>query len=108
MQSKESSFHSDLRRWFQAKRVFPTITAEIEDSALLKVFGEKGFGIFNAPAVIEHEIINQYGVETVGNADDLRVRFYAISAERELEHPGVTAITGHFRSLLSGEGNKAK
>ena len=108
MQSKESSFYSDLRRWFQAKRVFPTVTAEIEDSALLKVFGEKGYGIFNAPAVIEDEIIRQYGVETVGNADDLRVRFYAISAERELEHPGVTAITGHFRSLLSNEGNKAR
>jgi LysR family transcriptional activator of nhaA len=103
MQSKESSFHSDLRMWFKTHRIFPSITAEIEDSALLKVFGEKGFGIFNAPAVIEQEVIRQYGVETVGHAEDLRVRFYAISAERELEHPGVTTITGHVRSLLSGE-----
>ncbi len=101
MQSKESSLHSDLRAWFQARRIFPAIKAEIEDSALLKVFGEKGLGIFNAPSVIEHEVIRQYGVMTVGRAEDLRVRFYAISAERELQHPCVTAITDHFRSLLS-------
>ena len=101
MQSKESPLHSDLRRWFQFHQIFPSIKAEIEDSALLKVFGEKGLGIFNAPAVIEHEVIRQYGVKTVGRAEDLRVRFYAVSAERELQHPGVTAITGHFRSLLS-------
>ena len=106
MQSKESSLHSDLTRWFQAHRIFPSIKAEIEDSALLKVFGEKGLGIFNAPSVIEHEVIRQYGVMTVGRAEDLRVRFYAVSAERELQHRGVTAITDHFRSLLSrDEGN---
>lgn len=103
MHSKGSSLHSDLRKWFQAHKIFPTIKAEIEDSALLKVFGEKGLGIFNAPAVIKQEVIDQYGVKAIGKAEDLRVRFYAISAERELEHPGVAAITGHFRSLLSNE-----
>lgn len=101
MQSKESSLHSDLRRWFQAHQIFPSIKAEIEDSALLKVFGEKGLGIFNTPSVIEHEVIRQYGVMVVGRVEDLRVRFYAISAEHELQHPGVAAITGHFRSLLA-------
>ena len=104
MQSKESLFTAICEDGFQAKRVFPTITAEIEDSALLKVFGEKGFGIFNAPSVIEHEIIQQYGVKPLEMRMIKEFDFYAISAERELEHPGVTAITGHFRSLLSGEG----
>jgi LysR family transcriptional activator of nhaA len=103
MQSKGSFLHSDFRRWLQEHKIFPTIMAEIEDSALLKVFGEKGVGIFNAPAVIEHEVIQQYGVEPVGHADDLRVQFYAISAEREHEHPCVDAITSHFKSILSQE-----
>jgi len=101
IQSKESSQHSDLRRWFNTHQIFPSIKAEIEDSALLKVFGEKGFGIFTAPAVIEEEITQQYEVKTIGRAEDLRVQFYAISAERERQHPGVTAITDHFRTLLS-------
>jgi LysR family transcriptional activator of nhaA len=101
MQSKESSLHSGLRRWFQAHQIYPSIKAEIEESALLKVFGEKGLGIFIAPAVIEREVIRQYGVMTVGRAEDLRVRFYAFSAEGKPQHPGVAAITAHFRSLLS-------
>ncbi|MCW9036091.1 MAG: transcriptional activator NhaR [Alphaproteobacteria bacterium] len=104
MQSKESSLHSDLRRWFNTHHIFPSIKAEIEDSALLKVFGEKGFGIFTAPAIIEDEVAQQYDVMPVGRAEDLRVQFYAISAERERQHPGVTAITDHFRSLFSRDG----
>ncbi|MBF0251923.1 MAG: hypothetical protein HQL35_14980 [Alphaproteobacteria bacterium] len=101
MQSKESSLHSDLRRWFQTHNVFPSIRAEIEDSALLKVFGEKGYGVFNAPSIIERSIVQQYNVQVIGRAEDLRVRYYAISAERELQHPGVTAVTEHFRSQLN-------
>jgi LysR family transcriptional activator of nhaA len=101
MQNKESLLHSELGRWFQSHDIFPTVKAEIEDSALLKVFGEKGLGIFNAPAVIEHQVTQQYDVKIIGRADDLRVSFYAISTERELQHPGVAAITTRFRSLLS-------
>ncbi|MBT3361566.1 MAG: transcriptional activator NhaR [Rhodospirillales bacterium] len=107
MQSKESSLHSDLRRWFEAHRIFPSIKAEFDDSALLKVFGQKGLGIFNAPAVIERAVEQQFGVMPVGRAEDLRVQFFAISAERDLQHPGVAAITEHFRSLLSHETGKS-
>ena len=104
MQSKESSLYSDLRRWFQVHQISPLVKAEIQDSALLKVFGEKGIGIFNAPAVIEREVVRQYGVVSIGQAEDLKVHFYAISAEREIQHPSVVAITNHFRSLLSQGG----
>ncbi len=107
MQSKESSLHSDLRRWFQGHNIFPSIKAEIEDSALLKVFGEKGLGVFNAPAVIERQIAQQYDVEVIGRADDLRARFFAITTERDLQHPGVATITTQFRTLLSRDDDKA-
>jgi LysR family transcriptional regulator, transcriptional activator of nhaA len=101
IQGKESSLHSDLRRWFYAHQITPVIKAEVEDSALLKVFGEKGLGIFNAPAVIEQEIIHQYEVVPIGRAEDLRMRFYAISVESGVQHPGVATITDQFRSRLS-------
>ena len=101
MQTKGSALHSDLRRWFHIHNIAPQIKAEVEDSALLKVFGEKGLGIFSAPAVIEDEILRQYGVQVVGRAEDLRVRFFAISTENAQQHPGVAMITDHFRSKLS-------
>ncbi len=41
--------HSRLLRWFEAMRVFPRIVGEFDDSALMKVFGQAGAGIFVSP-----------------------------------------------------------
>ena len=39
-----------LDQWFDEQGFRPQIVAEFQDSALLKVFGKEGFGIFPAPA----------------------------------------------------------
>jgi len=49
--------------------------------------------VFPAPLVIENEAARQHGVEMVGQADDLKLSYYAISAERKLRHPAVVAIS---------------
>jgi LysR family transcriptional activator of nhaA len=72
--------------------------AEFEDSALLKVFGQTGQGIFPAPAVIAQEVQRQYKVRVVGGTDEVRERFYAISLERRLKHPAVVAISDTARA----------
>lgn len=38
-----------LDQWFEAEGIRPTIMGEFEDSALLKVFGQRGVGLFAAP-----------------------------------------------------------
>jgi LysR family transcriptional activator of nhaA len=81
-----------LNQWFAALGVRPRIAAEFEDSALLKVFGGDGLGIFAGPTAVEAEVKRQYGVEIVGRIPDVRERFYAISAERRLQNPAVLAI----------------
>ncbi|MFT7629870.1 MAG: LysR family transcriptional activator of nhaA, partial [Mariniblastus sp.] len=49
--------HTAVRRaldiWMDSIEVFPEIVAEFEDSALLKVFGQAGEGIFPVPTAIE-------------------------------------------------------
>jgi LysR family transcriptional regulator, transcriptional activator of nhaA len=78
---------------------------EIEDSALLKVFGQGGSGCFPAPSIVEKEVRGQYGVEVLGRIEDVRERFYAISTERRLKHPAVVAISEAARKeLLVREG----
>ena len=48
----------------------------------------------------EEEVHRAYGVRTVGRADTLRERFYAISVEKRLQHPAVVAISkSAMRSL---------
>lgn len=82
-----------LDHWFSSLGVRPRIVAEFEDSALLKVFGHDGVGVFAGPSAVEREIKEQYGVQVLGRTDDVRERFYAISAERRLKHPAVVAIS---------------
>ena len=89
-----------LDKWFQEHDVHPRVVAEFEDSALLKVFGQQGHGIFPAAAVLEDEVRRQYGVRTIGCADGVTERFFAISVERRIKHPAVAAITEAARERI--------
>ena len=46
-----------LGRWFDRLELRPRVVAEFEDSALLKVFGGEGAGLFAAPTVVEGEVV---------------------------------------------------
>lgn len=98
--SSESMFRQDLERWFVQQGIRPTVVAEVDDAALLSVLGEKGIGIFAAPDVIEREVRQRYHVALVGKSKQIRQRFYAISVEREIRHPGVAAICASARDAL--------
>jgi LysR family transcriptional activator of nhaA len=87
-----SAVRRPLDLWFEERGVRPQVVAEFDDSALLKVFGGAGDGVFCAPSVIEEAVCNLYGARGVGRTDEIVERFYAISVEREVEHPGVAAI----------------
>ena len=74
--------------------------AEFDDSALMKAFGRKGEGIFVAPAAIKAEVEQQYKVTAIGRVDEVKERFYAISAERRILHPFVSTVVETARTLL--------
>ena len=97
-----TALRRSLDHWFEEQQIRPRIVSEFEDSALLKVFGQEGGGIFAGPAVIEREIQRQYGVRVVGRTDSVRERFYAISVERRINNPAVIAICAAAREKLFG------
>lgn len=82
-----------LDQWFSSAGLRPRLVAEFEDSALLKVFGQDGVGVFAGPSAVEREIVKQYGVRVLGRTAEVRERFYAISVERRLKHPAIVAIS---------------
>lgn len=88
-----SQLRRTLDQWFDANDIRPRIAGEFADSALLKVFGQEGRGLFPAPLGIREEIERQYDVQLGWEIPDLVERFYAISAERRLKHPAVVAIS---------------
>jgi LysR family transcriptional activator of nhaA len=91
-----------LDQWFDAQGIRPVIRGEFEDSALMKMFGRAGAGVFAVPTVVEQEVRRHYGVRRIGRATGLRERFYAISVERKLRHPAVVAICEQARRSLFG------
>jgi LysR family transcriptional activator of nhaA len=88
-----TTLREGLERWFESLNLKPMIAAEFEDSALMKEFGQNGHGIFAVPSIMEKEVRRQYHVQVVGRTDAVRERFYAISYERIIKNPAVTAIT---------------
>jgi LysR family transcriptional regulator, transcriptional activator of nhaA len=96
------SVHAALRRglahWFVAQSVRPRIVAEIDDGSLSKVLAAEGYGVYACPTVMEADARRRYGLRTVGTIPTLKNRFYAISVEQRLRHPGAVAICESAKS----------
>lgn len=95
-----TALRRSLDHWFESQGIRPRIVGEFEDSALLKVFAQKGAGVFAAPSVIKEEICRQYRVRPIGEIVEVHERYYAISIERKLKHPGIVAIFDNARKGL--------
>lgn len=89
-----------LEQWLDDTVITPRVMHEFEDSAVLKVFGQAGHGLFVTPTAVEDHVVSQYQVEIVGRIEEVRERFYAISVERRLKHPAVVAISESARNKL--------
>ncbi len=88
----EVALHARLMHWFEAERLHPRIVGEFDDSALLKAFGQAGAGYFVAPTAIEDYVVRQNDVQVVGRIETVREQTYAITNERKLTHPIISAI----------------
>ncbi len=99
-----SQLRSNINRWLDKNRVHPRIVAEFDDSALMKSFGQKGVGIFIAPSVIEAEVEKQYEVTAIGQSAEVKEYFYAISVERRVTNPVVSAVVETARKTLFADG----
>ncbi|NOY66129.1 MAG: transcriptional activator NhaR [Gammaproteobacteria bacterium] len=92
-----------LLHWFDGLHIHPRIVGEFDDSALMKAFGRAGTGVFVAPTQIAEEVEKQYDVVTIGQTEEIRDHFYAISVERKISHPAVASITETAREWLAAD-----
>lgn len=102
------ALHSRLLRWFESERLRPRIVGEFDDSALLMAFGQAGAGFFAAPTAIEDYIVRQYQVQVAGRIEVVREQIYAITNERKLTHPIISAICQFAQhDMFGGKGGKS-
>ena len=90
-----------LEDWFTGLDIRPRIVAEVEDNDLIHVLSEGGAGLFAAPTIIADDIRVRYAVDQVGHSEEMRERYYAITAHRKLKHPVTVAIAEAAKQELS-------
>jgi len=98
--SENSSLRRSLEQWLRDRNITLGVTSEFDDSALLKVFGQAGAGVFAAPIAIEAEVCRQFRVRTIGRVEDIRERFYAITVDKRLRNPAVAAISSGAKNAI--------
>lgn len=97
---RDSALHSTLPRWLNRQEKHANIVGEFDDSALMKAFGEAGAGVFPTPAASVADVVAHYQVVSLGETNEIRERFFLISAERRLTHPAARAVSEQARTGL--------
>mgnify|MGYP000477642181 CR=1 FL=1 len=92
MQSKKSAVRARLSSWLEKHNIVPNIAAEFDDSALMKSFGQTGFGVFSSPTLIEGYVVDKYQVKAIDRTEEIKESYYIISPERRLKHPAILEI----------------
>ena len=90
--TQETVLRRQLDRWFSECNIVPMIRGEFADSAMMKIAGKSGLGLFAVPTIVEEEVRKLYGLATVGKVPGIQEQFFAVSIERKMKHPGVLAI----------------
>jgi LysR family transcriptional activator of nhaA len=97
----DTAIRRALDQWLDRQNVRPLLLGEFEDYALLREFARAGHGFAPVPAVLEAQFRRQHGFVRIGLAQGVTGEFYAISADRKLKHPAVSAMTQNARHLFS-------
>ncbi|MBS8240918.1 LysR family transcriptional regulator [Marinobacter lipolyticus] len=80
--SLDAPYIHALMNWFSSQGIRVKLVAEVDDSALIKVFGREGLGYFAAPTSIREEVCRQYQVIHVASIGDVRDTLYAVTRAR--------------------------
>lgn len=92
--------HRALTAFFDEHDIVPKVVAEIDDSALMKAYGEDGRGVFAGPSALGRDIRAHYKLVTVGIARTLPERFFLLTAKRRIEHPLVSRLLSYGHEVF--------
>jgi LysR family transcriptional regulator, transcriptional activator of nhaA len=98
--TENTSLRRALEVWFREQQIQPRIVAEFEDLALMKVMAAEGRGFIALPTVAVNGALDHYGFQAIGQTDNCRVQFHAVTAERRLAHPAVVLLTSQARVMM--------
>lgn len=97
---RQNALRRVLDHAFEKAGFTPRIVGEFDDTALMKVFGQNGAGLFPAPVALARQIRKQHGVGPVLSLEIVE-RFFAVTVERKLRHPAATAMLERAETLFA-------
>ncbi len=92
MPTAGNTLSREIENWFDSHNVTPKSLSYFENSSLLKLFASHGHGMFAAPEIASTYIEKQYGSVLLGMMDRATERYYAITSDRRIKHPGILLI----------------
>jgi LysR family transcriptional activator of nhaA len=96
----DTGLRRSLEKWFHSVGVRPRLVGEFYDPAFVNVLALHGLGFMPVPTVVAQEVVNRFSFRALGRTEECQQQFYAITPERKLTHPAVTAITSDARRRL--------
>jgi len=88
-----------IDRWLTEHNLPVSVEAEIDDAAMLRVFGAQGLGLFPVRNSLRVEVESHHEVEHVGELDGVVEHYYAVSVERPDPDSGILQIIEHAHQL---------
>jgi LysR family transcriptional regulator, transcriptional activator of nhaA len=99
-----TSLRGLIDRWLAQLALRVGVEGEFNDAGLMRVFGAHGRGVFPVRAALRAEVEGAHGVEQLGKMEGVRERYYAISVERRVRHPAMSALIERARIGLRADG----
>lgn len=88
----DTGLRRSLEKWFHAVSVRPRLVGEFYDPALVNILAMHGRGFMVVPTIVAADVVRQFAMRVIGRTEECQQQFYAITPERKLTHPAVTAI----------------
>jgi LysR family transcriptional activator of nhaA len=85
--TREAALRQELDQWFDKIGVYPSIVANFQDRALMKIAAKEGHGIIPIPTVVSDRVSKENSLQLIGKTEEVKERLFLISIERKLKSP---------------------
>jgi LysR family transcriptional regulator, transcriptional activator of nhaA len=92
--AESAAVRRDLDAWFESKNARPQSSTECDDASLGASLAIANDGVFTGPTPLADDLQKRYGAVTLGRADTIRHKVYAITTERKPKVAAVAALLG--------------
>ncbi len=98
--TRQSHVRADFDLLLADAEVEPTVVAEVDDMALLRLLALSGQGLALVSAIVLERELKSKLVRTIHRVPGLSEKFYAITLRRRFGNPGIEEVVRSFRQRL--------